>query len=72
MKPDANPGLPRDFVIKSILRVLETAESEKQWGSVSVQFQDGICRGIREEKTTTKAENQIKTKQENGNGNSTN
>lgn len=38
MKPDANPGLPRDFVIKSILRVLETAEVEKRWGSVSVLF----------------------------------
>lgn len=52
MKPADNPGLSRDFVVKSILHVLDTAAAEKRWGSITVQYQAGVCRCIKEEKTT--------------------
>jgi hypothetical protein len=45
-------GLSREFVVKSILHILDTAAEVKGWGSVTVQFQAGICRVIKEERTT--------------------
>ena len=44
-------GLSREFVIKSVLCVLEKAEAGKEWGSVQISFQSGVCKTIREEKT---------------------
>lgn len=46
-------GLSREFVIKSILHILDTAAVTRGWGSVTVQFQACVCKTIREEKTIT-------------------
>ena len=54
MKAEANTGLSREFVIKSIADYLETAEKERRWVGVSVLVQDGRCRTIKEERTTTR------------------
>ena len=52
-KPKSRPGLTREFVLRSILHILEQAETKKEWGSVQVAFQAGVCKTIREEKTIT-------------------
>jgi len=52
MKSTDNPGLSREFVVKSILQALDAAAAEKRWGSIMVQFQAGVCRCIKEDKTT--------------------
>lgn len=49
----AKRGLSREFVVKSVLDRLEKAERGREWGSVSITFQAGVCRLIREEKTIT-------------------
>jgi len=54
LKAEANTGLSREFVIKSIADYLETAEKERRWGGVSVLVQDGRCRTIKEERTITR------------------
>lgn len=56
METEKKAGLSREFVVKSVLRILDTAEREKAWGSVTVQYQAGACRVIKEEKTTTREE----------------
>lgn len=59
MKQEPASGLSREYVIKSILRVLDTAANEKTWGSVTVQYQAGVCRVIKEEKTITREDGNI-------------
>jgi hypothetical protein len=51
-----NAGLSREFVVESILHILDTAAAAKGWGSVTVQFQAGVFKTIREEKTITEEE----------------
>ncbi|MFA5423461.1 MAG: hypothetical protein WC374_06340 [Phycisphaerae bacterium] len=46
-------GLSREFVLKSILHIMDTAAAVKGWGSVTIQFQAGVLKTIREEKTIT-------------------
>jgi hypothetical protein len=43
--------LSREFVIKSILHILEKAETEKGWGMITIQIQNGIIRTMRKEGT---------------------
>ena len=50
---DKPKSLSREFVLKSILHILDTAQAAKEWGSVTVQFQAGVFKTIREEKTIT-------------------
>jgi hypothetical protein len=56
LSQEPSSGLSREYVIKSILRVLDAAANEKTWGSVTVQYQAGVCRVIKEEKTITREE----------------
>ena len=42
-------GLSREFIIKSVLQILDTAMETKGWGSVTIQFQSGVPKTIREE-----------------------
>jgi hypothetical protein len=49
-----NPGLSREYVIKSILQCLDAAAAEKRWGSIMVAYQAGVVRVIEEKKTTVK------------------
>ena len=51
MEIEKKAGLSREFVVKSVLRILDTAERDKAWGSVTVQYQAGACRWIKEERT---------------------
>jgi hypothetical protein len=46
-------GLSREFVLKSILHILDTAAETKGWGSVTISFQSGILKTIRKEETIT-------------------
>lgn len=46
-------GLSRDFVVKSLLGILDEAEHKKQWGSVTIQFQAGVYKLLKTEKTIT-------------------
>ena len=48
---DKPKGLSREFVIKSVLHVLDTAVAVKGWGSVTIQIQNGVIRTIRKEGT---------------------
>ena len=49
-----NPkGLSREFVVKSILRVIDAVPIEKRWGDWTISYQAGVFKTIREVKTTT-------------------
>lgn len=43
--------LSREFVVKSILHILDTAAAVKGWGQVTIQIQNGEIRTIRKEGT---------------------
>jgi hypothetical protein len=45
--------LSREFVLKSILHILDTVPVVKGWGSWQISYQNGIWKTIEEKKTTT-------------------
>ena len=47
------PSLSREFVLRSILKLFDAVETEQRWGAVSVIFQAGKFRCIKEEQTIT-------------------
>lgn len=46
-------GLSREFVLRSILDILDKAAERREWGSVTVAFQAGVLKTIRKEETIT-------------------
>jgi hypothetical protein len=40
-------GLSREFVLRSILGLLDKAEKGKEWGSITVIYQAGNCKTIK-------------------------
>lgn len=56
MSQEPRPGLSREFVLRSILRLFDEVESERRWGAVTVLYQAGKFRCIEEKKTTTEEE----------------
>jgi hypothetical protein len=48
-----NAVLSRDFVVRSILKMLDNAQARREWGSVTIQFQAGAFKTIRKEETIT-------------------
>ncbi|MCG2681166.1 MAG: hypothetical protein L6455_14550 [Kiritimatiellae bacterium] len=49
--PEKPKGLSREFVIKSILHILDTAATERGWGAITIQIQNGAVRTLRKEGT---------------------
>ena len=45
--------LSREFVVKSVLKIFDEVESQKRWGAVTIMFQAGTFKTIKEEKTIT-------------------
>lgn len=43
--------LSREFVVKSILHILDTAAATKGWGMITIQIQNGTIKTIRREGT---------------------
>jgi hypothetical protein len=43
--------LSRDFVERSVRKIFDEVESQKRWGAVTIMFQDGMFKTIKEEKT---------------------
>lgn len=52
----APKGLSREFVLKSVLHVLDTVPIEKRWGDWKISFQNGVLKTIDEHKTTVTEE----------------
>lgn len=50
---DKPKQLSRDFVIRSILKIFDEIEKERRWGAVTIMFQAGTFKTIKEEKTIT-------------------
>jgi hypothetical protein len=52
-----NKGLSRDFVVRSLLGVLDDVEKRNGWGSVSINFQNGRITFMKKEGSVS-SENQ--------------
>jgi sulfatase maturation enzyme AslB (radical SAM superfamily) len=48
---DWSKPLPRDYVVKSVLGLIEDYRKERRWGKIEVAFQNGEPTTIRDEKT---------------------
>ena len=46
-------GLSREFVIRSVLAILDDAQTGRKWGRLEVAFQNGRAKTIRKEETIT-------------------
>ena len=53
---DQPKGLSREFVLKSVLHILDTVPVEKRWGSWQISYQNGVWKTIEEKKTTVTEE----------------
>jgi hypothetical protein len=49
-------GLSREFVLKSVLHILDTVPVVKGWGSWQISYKDGVWKTIEEKKTTVTEE----------------
>jgi len=46
---DKKEPLSREFVVKSVLHILDTAAAVKGWGMITIQIQNGEIKTMRKE-----------------------